>query len=126
MSDYHVLGQNQKEHRADVVFHIPIADENNSVGVNLRTAVSQYVRPRLDDGSLGDFQSEVSWITAPESALLQSGDLFEHSEIFEYLQDETDLQKQTKIDARYTTLKTKVLDKIRKVLQFWGKDRDVP
>lgn len=117
MSNYHVKSITPNGRDAQVVFHIPIPIENNSANIALRTAVSQYI---------GIFTSVVPWITAGEVTQLEAGELFEHSEIVKFLAADTNAQKQTKIDNRYTTLSTNILDKTREILKFWGLDRNVP
>ncbi|MCK5235668.1 MAG: hypothetical protein KAR06_01685 [Deltaproteobacteria bacterium] len=116
MSNYHVKTITPNGRKASVIFHIPIPVENNSAGVALRMAVSQYI---------GTFKSLVPWIDAGEVTQLQNGELYEHSEIVGFLAADNNAQKQAKIDARYTALSTTILDKVRTVLKFWGKNRDV-
>ena len=117
MSNYHVKEITADGRKARVVFHIPIPVENNSAGVDLRTAVSQYI----DSAS---FTSKVPWITI-ELVQLQSGELYEHLEVITFESAATALEKQTEIDNRYTALSSSVLNKMREVLKFWGKDRDI-
>ncbi len=126
MSNYHVKNISENGRNATVVFHIPMPDENNSVPVSLRLALSEYVKPRNDDGTYGTFQSQLQGITAGELTQLQNGDLYERQETVKFLAADTDGQKQTKIDDRYRTLTITALDSIRTQLKFWGKDRDVP
>lgn len=118
MSNYHIKSVTPNGRTANVVFHIPIPVENNSAGVSLRTAISQYI------GS--SFVSAVPWIDSAEATQLTNGELYEHPEIVSFLAADTDGQKQTKIDDKYTVLSVNILDKIRTILKFWGKDRNVP
>ncbi len=126
MSNYHVKTQNEAERSAQVIFHIPIPVENNGVGVALRTAVSEYVKPRLEDGTFGVFQSQVVGIVGSELTQLRNGELYEKVENINFLATDYNAQKQTKIDNRYTALTIGGLNRIRKVLKFWGLNRDVP
>ena len=115
MNNYHVKSITTDGRKANVVFHIPIPVENNSASVALRTAVAQYI---------GAFTSQVPWITGGETTQLEAGELYEYSETILFEGGATDLEKQTTIDNRYNTLTTSVLNRIRTVLKFWGKDRE--
>ncbi len=113
--NYHVKSISSDGRKANVVFHIPIPDEQNSASFSLRTAVSQY-----KGGT-----SQVPWITGAELTQLGTGELYEHFEMVVFEGGASNLEKQTTIDNRYTTLSTTVLDRIRTVLKFWGKDRNI-
>lgn len=125
MSNYHVRNISVNGRNATVIFHIPILDENNSVPIPLRTALSEYIKPRNEDGTYGTFQSQLQSIAAGELTQLQSGELFEHSEAVKFLAADNDSQKQTKIDNRFTALEISVVSRVRTQLKFWGKNRDV-
>jgi hypothetical protein len=99
-----------------VVFHIPIPVEDNSAGKPLRGAVSE---------STGG-TSQVPWIDAGELAQLGNGELYEHSETVGFLAADSNVQKQAKIDARFTALSTSVLNRARATLKFWGLNRNLP
>ena len=118
-NDYHVLSMRADGRTANIVFHIPIPVENNSTGTSLRTALSQYI-----DGA--NYVSKVPWIQPGELTQIQNGELYEHSKTVKFLAADTNGQKQTKIDNRYTSLATTALNKIRAILKFWGMDRNVP
>ncbi len=126
MSDYHVRQIREDGREANVVFHIPIPVENNGAGVPLRTALSEQIKPRLEDGTFGIFQSQLQGITAGELIQLQTGELSERAETVSFLAADTNAQKQAKIDDRYTKLTTSALNIIRTRLKFWGLDRNVP
>ncbi len=125
-NDYHVMGNRDDGRSARVVFHIPIPVENNSASVALRTAVGEYIKPRLEDGTFGTFKSIYQGILTAEETQLQNGELYEHVNSVKFLALDTNAQKQTKIDNKFTALSTSVLTKIRARLKFWGLDRDVP
>ena len=116
-ADYHVMATSKDGRKAQVVFHIPIPIENNGAGLALRTAVSQFI---------GSFTSGVPWIAAGEVTQLENGELFEHSETVPFLAADSNAQKQTKIDNRYNALSASILNRVRTILKFWGKDRNVP
>lgn len=122
---YHVKTQREDGRSADIVFHIPIPIEDNSAGVSLRTAVSEYVKPRNNDGSYGTFNSKIQGIDAGELTQLQNGELFEVSESVDFLAADTNGDKLAKIEARYTALTTGALTKTRSLLKFWGLEANV-
>lgn len=118
--NYHVLSVSPNGRNATVVFHIPIADTNNAVAYSYNTALSEYV------GGVG-FVSQVPWgLAALEQADLENGVLFEHVESINFLNVDTDGQKQAKIDDRFTALSVSILARVRAILKFWHLNRDVP
>jgi hypothetical protein len=120
MSNYHVRAQNETERSASIIFHIPIPTENNGAGVALRTALSEYIKPQQDDGSFGEFNSRLQGIDAGELTQLRNGELYEHYATMSFSEGDTNAQKKTKIEDRYAALTTGALNKIRKILKFWG------
>lgn len=119
MSNYHVKSISPNGRNADVIFHIPIPVESNSAGVALRTAVLQYI-------DSANFISKIPWIDPSETTQLTNGEIYEHSETVKFLAADSNAQKQTKIDSRYTALSTNILNQVREILKFWGLDRNVP
>jgi hypothetical protein len=117
MSNYHVLDMTTKEHEVQVIFHIPIPDENNNANINLRTALTQYKSQK---------SSQVPWIGAAELTDMENGLLYEHRETIMFDANLSLAQKRTIIDNRYTVLATSIVSQIRSRLKFWGMDRDVP
>lgn len=124
--NYHVLGVAENGRSANVIFHVPIPVENNSANISLRTALASYIKTRETDGTFSAFNSAFEAVSAGELTQLRAGELHEHRAIVKFLAADTDLQKQTKIDNKYTVLTTSVLAKIRAILKFYGKNRDVP
>ena len=124
MSNYHVLEINELENHAQVAFHVSVPDELNGAGINLRTALKQYLERGAQSGTI---ESGVPWIAPAELTELQAGDLYEYLADTEFANAHAaDLEKRDQIDAKYTTLVPAVQDRIRKILKFWGMDRDVP
>lgn len=117
MSNYHVLEMSEKEHEVNVIFHITVPNENNEVGINLRTALTQYA-PRSS--------SQLPWIETLEMADIQNGILYEYKETVVFNANLTLVQKRSIIDDRYNTLATVIVNRLRSSLKFWGMDRDVP
>ena len=117
--NYHVKEISPDGRRASVVFHIPVPTENNSSGVALRTALSQYI-------DSANFASQVPWVVGQaEENLIKNGELYEHSETFGFLAADNNTQKQSKLDNRYTALSVSIITKIRAILKFWGMDKNV-
>lgn len=119
MSDYHVLNATPEDHEISVVFHIPIPNVNNSVGVNFRTALTQY-KPFTESG--------VPWLDTQgqEFTDLVNGLLYEHGPVkIAYNANLSDAEKQTLIDTEFNAQKTAVQNRLQKVLKYWGHDRDV-
>lgn len=119
--DWHVQGITDDGRYATVVFHIDIPNENNSTPISLRTAVAESIRPRNQDGTYGIFQSALVSIDALELTALQNGSKYEVVSTISFLADDTNLQKQNKIEAKFTALSTNVLNKLREKLKFWNK-----
>ena len=117
--DYHVMNMRKDGRAARVIFHIPIPNENNAASVSLRTALSEYT-----DGT--NFVSKYPGIAGAELTAIQNGSLYEQVETVVFLAADSNGQKQTKIDEKFTLLSTSVLNKMREILKFWGLDRDVP
>ena len=124
--DYHVKTQSNNARSATIVFHIPIPIENNVANIPLRTALSQYIQPRNEDGTFGTFQSQLQGIDGIELTQLRNGESYEHVEAVSFLAADTNTQKLTKIDEKYKKLEIGGLNKIRKILKFWGLNRNVP
>ena len=119
MSNYHIVAMAPKEHKVNVVFHIPIPNENNSANVNLRTALAQYI------SDAGKTESAVPWDIGSEEAQILAGEIYEHRETVDVDAKLTVAQKRDLVDARYTALSTQVVNKVRSILKFWGMDRNV-
>ena len=118
--DYHVLRVSEDGRKAQVAFHIPIPDTNNTASYSYRSAVSEYV------GGAG-FVSQIRWVLeAQEQTDLENGVLYEHVQSVNFASSDSNGQKQTKIDDKFTSLSISVLSKIQAKLKFWHLSRDVP
>lgn len=123
MSNYHVLAVTPKLTKAQVIFHIPIPVENNTAGVSLRLALYQYQGNATIVSAIPDHATNFS----AENANIQSGAIYEYQKTVVFTNaNSTPVQKQTEMDNMYTSLDVSVLAKIRKVLKYWGKHRNVP
>ena len=121
MSNYHILESSNKQNKVDVIFHIAVPNENNSVSVNLQTAVKQRQ-------GLNETVSNVPWLqieNPTEYTAIENGEIYEIRQAVEFNANLTIVQKRNKIDARYTTLANSVPNIIRNKFEFWGLDREV-
>ncbi len=98
-----------------VVFHIPVPDENNQVGVSLRAAVTQWRE---------DLASDVPWISSIEQDQIAAGEIYELAETIKVDGNLTLAQKRDVVDARYTALTTAGINRLRNILAYWGLDRN--
>ena len=111
MASFHVLHLNQKGDQAQVLFHLSVPDQNNAVGVNYRTALSQWRPQTAQYPALLD-QTEIDAIAA--------GSVYEHSETVHFSADATNTQKWTAIRDRYNELNTEIKNAVLAQIEFWG------
>lgn len=118
MADYHVLESTRRD-KVRVAFHIPVPDENNNVGINFQTAVSQYLTGE---------PTVVPWLQSKdptEYVQLQNGEIYEYVETIEYNANSTNSEKQAVVDVWYNELVSKIPNTIRERFIFWGLDRRI-
>ncbi len=118
MSNYHILTSDDDARSAEIVFHVPVPDENNAVGVNLRSAIA------LDPDA--NKVSEVPDISQGEKDQLTGGEIVEILYGYRMADGQTAAQAQADIDALYTAGVPKVQNNLRNRYKFWGFSRDVP
>jgi len=127
MSNYHVLTMDNKVDEVDVIFHFTIPDEDNFAARNKRDVVKAKLEADAEDGTI---TSQYPFIdttpTTGELALMQAGEVYEHSESVQFDGNLTMAQKRDLIDARWTALNTAVLARLDNEFDFYGYDRDVP
>lgn len=121
MSDYHVLESDRYRRGKNfiVVFHIPVPDQDNEVGVNLRTALSEMrgtVPSRVPANRLG----------AGEQAALDAGELYEHFWTYRARAGMTLIERRDELDTKFTALSGNIVGILMDVLAYWGYSRDVP
>jgi len=119
MADYHILRGSADGNSLTVVFHVPIPDQNNTAGINLRTALSE-----LNGGSVESVLPS-NRLGTGEQAALDAGALYEH--VFEYhTRPGMDAaEKQAELDQRYSNLSTGIANQVANQLEYWGYGRDV-
>ncbi len=112
MADYHILEVGLAGDQARIVFHISVPNENNSAGVNLRTALRQF----------RSLSTKVPFIDQNEKDLIADGEIFELVESVTFDPELTNAQKNQIIKDRAIVLLQTFPDKIRSILEFWGFD----
>lgn len=121
MSDYHVLEGSEDGNRYRIVFHIPVPSVPNRVGVNYRAALVS-----LTGGvSILPEGNGIGQITTAELALIASGAIYEHVELFNTNPNENAAQIQARLDAYYSELVTKIQTDLSGKLSYYGYTRDV-
>ena len=121
MANYHILSGRPDGNQLTVVFHLPVPDENNAVGLNYRTALMHHqgggsIQSAVPDDLLGD----------GEQAALDSGALYELVWQYNTRPGDSLLDKRNELDARFTQLSSAVAGQIEAQLEFYGYGRDVP
>lgn len=118
MSDYHILNGLPDGNQYQIVFHLPVPDTTNDVGVNYRVALIQYLG--------GDQPSQVPFITSGEQTQLDAGELYEHSWEYHTNPSENLIAKRDYLDGRFTAFSSSVVTQLQTRLGYWGYNRDVP
>lgn len=122
MSNYHILQTNNNLSAANVCYHIAIPDENNSAGINLRTALVYYLDGSAGTSTVPNLENDF----AVEYAKLATGEIYEHRENHHFgFPEATLLEKRNEIDARYNSFAVTIVDKLRLILKYYRLDRDV-
>lgn len=125
MANYHGMQIHPDRDEIRIAFHIPVPDEDNAAGVNLRTALKAW----LESERGGITTSEVPWLETSdptEYTAVVAGEIYELVEWMEFDANASNSEKQAEMDAYFEVLEASVPDKLREQLKFWGKDRDVP
>lgn len=118
MSDYHIMSADKNANSFGVVMHFPVPDQLNEAGRNYREVLIEY---------LGGTQvSRVPFIDGAEQTQLSSGELYEHSFIFNSNPTETLAQKQVRLDSYWEDERVKKVAELSAILSYWGHSRDIP
>lgn len=120
MMDYHILEGDQYGNSYRVVFHIPVPDLTNEVGVSYRTAIVEW------QGGATAIESRVPFIEGSELTQLQAGELYEVVRTFNSNPNETLAQKRDKLDAMFASVQVDKQQDFQDILGYWGYSRDVP
>jgi hypothetical protein len=124
MGDYHILDQSiswtlgsKGRDSVRVVFHIPVPNANNDVGVNYRVALVQYLEAQSETGTI---LSECPFITGPELTQMQAGEIHEVVESMPLVTGSNDVEKRQEVADRFAVLVTEKQTELAQVLLFWG------
>lgn len=125
MSDIHVLSGVKNGYR--LVFHFPVRNVNNSVGVNFRTALlNSGILPVDDAGLVVSVMAEGTedgQISTAELGLLRSGEVLEVSVT---IRAGDTAPSNTELDAFYNEELTKQRQRIERKLRYFGHTRNIP
>ena len=117
MSDIHILSGDGKG-RWNVIFHFAVADANNAVSVNYRTA--------LVNSGFGGTTSMTEGVGAgqistAEKAQVEAGELYEYgTSLLVETGGTAALELQAMIRAEYTRLNTQIINDLQKRLKYFG------
>lgn len=123
MAHWHARMGDADGNSFQVLFHIPIPNVNNRVGVNYRTALT---RSGVGGTTVMAEGNSPGLITTAELAQITSGALYEHAETIHTNPGETAAQLQARIDARFTVLVGIIQAHLANRLAYFGHDRNVP
>jgi len=127
MSDIHVLTGDAGGESWKLVFHFPVPNTNNDVGVNFRTALINSGLGVGEDNrrTILPSGSNEGQITTAEEANLDNGSLFEVVEIFKVTKG-TDLAGiGAMADAKFLAVQSRANDRMAEVFRYFGHTRDV-
>jgi hypothetical protein len=116
MSNYHILAADEAANKYTVVFHVPVPDTTNLVGVNYRTIVS----------TLFSGESAYPLIDAGEQAQLDSGELFETTRPYYSRPDQDLAAKRDELDVMYAQVVSEEQADFADKYGYWGYSRNVP
>ena len=122
MSSYHVLTTNEKKDRVEVVFHVFVPNINNAAGVNLRTALVEYLE---DQRGVSPIATIIPWDIGTELTDIQNGTLYEVRETVRFNAHLPNLEKRDIIDQRFQEVANAEQDNIQHILRFWHMERSL-
>ena len=118
--DWHALQTDKKFRWVEVVFHILIPEVINQAGVELKTALGEYLG---NDTII----SRVPNLEQDENDSLQACYLYEYTEMVVFTNANlTPLEKRGEIDVRCAALKSEIPINLQKILKYWGMKRNIP
>ena len=121
MSNYHILSGRPDGNQLQVVFHIPIPDVVNAVGTGYREAL---VMSRGGDSTKSSVPTSLLGID--EQAMLDAGELYEHTWQFDTQPGMSLLNKRDLLDTMFIQFSSMIVTQIRARLEYYGYSRDVP
>ena len=131
MSDYHILSGDKNGNSFQVVMHLPFPNEDNAIGVNYRTALSE------QRGS--PYASVIPYGLAGEQTALDAGALLEHSINYNTNPSLTPAENRNILRAIWTDLQIEgalnsemeagepnLIEEMQNRLKYWHYTDDVP
>ncbi len=110
MSRIHILQKDTENKTVNCIFHIPVPDANNAVGVNWRTAILRGLKPT----------ASMDWNPVENSSIV-NGAVLEVSETVRFSTvDLTNAQRLAEVEAAYTTRTSTLLSELAAKLDFFG------
>ena len=107
----HILEQDVGNKTVNCIFHIPVPDEANAVGVNWRIAVVRSLKPA----------PLLNWNSQDENTQIENGEVLEIMEAVRFSSvGLTDTERLLEIDAAYTTRSATLLSELAVKLNFYG------
>jgi len=123
MSDIHILEGDDDANEFNVAFHVPVPSEDNSVGVNLQTCVTQdptaQIHPLVVKGGTN---SDVPWISQQEITAMNDGEIVEYQDAFTRTPGETPAQDLVHIKDKWHVVEAKAAEFLRNRYKYWGRD----
>lgn len=110
MADFHILEVSAAKDRAKVAFHVSIPVETNAAGKNLSAAIVESEAPA----------SVVPYLAQGEKDAVAAGTTYEYVETVTFSGNDTNAARLTKIQTQAAIIQTRVLEKLRACLAFWG------
>lgn len=120
ISNYHIRETDIKLKTVSTVFHIPIPDTDNDVGVTWQAALV------LSLGGADAISSVLTDITPEEESAMKAGSIYENVATVRFSStDLTNAERLAEVEAAYTAASSAVLAEKQITLNFYGKSGDV-
>lgn len=123
MADIHVLAGDGSGNWS-FVFHYAVPNDDNDVGVSIRTAL---VNSGIGGGTNMAEGAGPGEITTAEKSLVETGEVFEYPFSFAAESGATNnAEMVTAVKAQYTRLQSVIWARIQKQLKYYGHTEDLP
>jgi hypothetical protein len=123
MANWHARLGDGDGNSFEIIYHVPIPNTNNRVGVNYRSAL---VNSGLGGTTRMTEGVSAGQISTAEKLSVTTGALYEFVEVLNTNPGETAADLQARIDARFAAITVQVQSALSKRLTYWGHDRNVP
>lgn len=120
MSNYHILKTATNMKTVNAVFHVPIPNANNEVGMNWRTAVIE------SQGGADNITSVLGNISSDELTALKNGSIYEHVVSVKLGSlNLTNAERLAKVEDTYISTKASIIAEKQITLNFYGYAGDI-